>query len=475
MNMRGMHPELGGLLVLAACVMPWLSGCVDTREVIVDAAAFENPPAAAGGFLGYARGNGTQPVCGGCHPGSYNEWKGTEHAHAWESLEESGAAAATCENCHTVGPLGNATVTQAGYAATKDSRYHDVQCESCHGPGLNHVTDPEATQPLASIEVDTARQNGCGECHSGAHAPFVEEWAVSRHGKRGTHQQEEAACVQCHEAKGVLAAWGLKPEYAEQEDADTPNPIVCAVCHDPHNATNDHQLRYPINVADVERNLCMKCHHKRAVPELTNTRGAHSPQGPLLLGAEVGWVPPNMSYNNGQIVGTHGTARNPRLCAGCHVNRTEVTDKLTGKFVFNSTGHLFKPIPCLDAQGIPNAVADCPLEQRSFKSCTTANCHGSEVSARSALTVARTRLTDLANTTKALLTKVPASEFSITDNRISTAEGSKFNADMCLQAGSAIHNPFLCEALLTAGIKQLKAEYGVTAPSALALTNVLGH
>jgi len=472
MNGRRAHWGRFGLRI-GCCLL--LTGCVDTEQVIVEALAFENPPAAAGGYLGYANAKGTQPVCAGCHPGSYAQWKGTKHAHAWKTLQESGAAAATCDNCHTVGPLGNASTQPVAYAATADGRYHDVQCESCHGPGMPHVSDPEATQPLASIEVDSTRLDGCGECHRGVHNPFVEEWSISRHGKRGTHQQEEAACVPCHETRGVFAAWGVKAEYVEREGSHEPIPIVCAVCHDPHDATQPHQLRYPVDVADVEQNLCMKCHHKRAVPEIGSTRGAHSPQGPLLLGADVGWVPPNMSYNNGQILGTHGTERNPRLCAGCHVNSTDVTDQLTGKFVFHSTGHLFKPIPCLDAEGLPNARTDCTLEQRSFKACTNSGCHGTEVAARSALTVARGRLTELAATITALLAKVPKTEFDITDNRISTAEGSKFNAELALQAGSAIHNPFLCEALLTASIKQLKADYGVSAADALVLENVLGR
>jgi predicted CXXCH cytochrome family protein len=449
------------------------ASCVDTERVIVEAPVFDDPPVGAAGFLGYANQQSSQPVCGNCHVGKYGEWRGTQHAQAWTDLQGSGHSQAACEGCHSVNALGNASTASGGYTATSDARYHDVQCESCHGPGLQHTTNPDASQPLASIEVGTDLTNGCGECHTGVHNPFVEEWAASRHGNRGTHQQEEAACVSCHEARGVFAAWGIKADYIEKEETE-PIPITCAVCHDPHDATNPGQLRFPIDVADVEQNLCMKCHHKRAVPEVENSRGAHSPQGPLLLGTDVGWIPPDFSYENGQIVATHGTERNPRLCAGCHVNRYEVTDPATGDFVFNSTGHLFKPIPCLDAQGLPSADTTCTIQQRSFKACTASGCHGTESTARSVLLVARARIADLVSALNALLAQVPASELNTTDGRISTAEGAKFNAGLAAQAGSAIHNPFLIEALLTASIKQVEEDYGLLAP-AIVLENVLAR
>lgn len=469
------HGSTGAAMGIGTALLALLLlSCVDTRRVLVEVPGFEQPSALAAGFLGYAR-NGEQPVCGGCHIGKYAEWRGTKHAQAWTSLQASGRATAACEGCHTVGALGNAVSDpNVGYTSTGDPRYHDVQCESCHGPGLTHVTNPDASQPLASLEVGLDLANGCGECHGGSHYPFVEEWAASRHGKRGTSQQQQAACVECHEARGVFAAWGIDADYIERSGSE-PIPITCAVCHDPHDATNPRQLRYPIDVADVEQNLCIRCHHKRAVPEVGNSRTAHSPQGPLLLGTEVGWIPPDFAYTPGEIVATHGTERNPRLCAGCHVNRTEVIDAITGALVFNATGHLFKAIPCLDAEGRPSADTTCTVQQRSFRSCTVAGCHGSENTVRGLLSVVRTRITDLADNLNALIAQVPASEFNTTDGRISTGEGAKFNADLALQPGSAIHNPYLIEALLSASIKQVVKDYGLQAAPSLVLENVLAR
>jgi predicted CXXCH cytochrome family protein len=471
-SMKGRVPVAAiGSTVVAVLLF---AGCVETERVFVEVPSYENPPSAAAGFLGYTNSSSKLPVCGNCHIGQHAKWQNTAHANAWDDLQASGHATESCEGCHSVGSNGNfVTDALVGYAATRDERYHDVQCESCHGPGLEHVTNPDATQPLASLLVGTGLANGCGECHQGTHTPFIEEWSASRHSNTGNSASTRAECASCHEARGIFAAWGLGVEYIERTDPGV-IPITCAVCHDPHDARNPKQLRFPIDVPNVETNLCMKCHHKRATPDAeSNSRAPHSPQGPLLIGEDVGWVPPNFQYPTLQIVGTHGTEANPRLCATCHVTRLEVTDAATGNFVFQATGHLFKAIPCLDAQGLPTTDDSCDVTQRSFAGCAASGCH-TETSARSALVVARTRIASLTSQVTNLLAQVPASEFVNNDYLITTAEGARFNRDLGDQPGSAIHNPFLVEALLTASIVQLRTEYGLTVPADLVLENVLG-
>jgi predicted CXXCH cytochrome family protein len=445
-------------------------GCVE-EIVYRDRPLYEDPPAAAAAFLGYSVPDTKTTTCGNCHVGQQAEWIKTKHASAWAGLQRAGSQAQpSCENCHTVNELGNAHEGSAGWAAIKDTRYRDVQCESCHGPGLGHVQNPDASQPLASILAAKDASAGCGECHSGVHNPFVEEWQASRHGTMTASPQTNASCVACHEARGVFAGWGIKADYLEKGRSQ-PIPITCAVCHDPHDPLNPKQLRYPINTANVETNLCMKCHHKRAVPELESpSRGPHSPQGPLLLGVDVGWQPPNFAYANTRIMGTHGSEKNPRLCAGCHVNRLQVTDPATGNVTFDATGHSFAAIPCLDAQGRPqSSKVTCAVEQRSFKSCTTSGCHGTETAARSAYLVAQARIRNLTTELNALLSRVPAAQFSTTDGVYTSAEGAKFNAGLGEIPSSAIHNPFLTEALLAASIQQVRKEYGVSAVSPISL------
>ncbi|MDT8340954.1 MAG: cytochrome c3 family protein [Longimicrobiales bacterium] len=464
-------------LTLSGAAVLALNTAACTDKVFVERELWEEPPSAAQGFLGYSDANAGLPTCGNCHIGQNSKWQGTAHAHAWATLQESGSAQKFCEGCHTVGANGNAvTETNVGWTATDDERYLDVQCESCHGPGLLHVTNPDATQPLASILVGVGFTNGCGECHQGAHHGFVDEWAESRHGEGANRPQyrerADGGCRNCHGGRGALEAWGVRANYLER-DTDEPFGIVCGVCHDPHDATYAGQLRFPVDVPDVDVNLCMKCHQRRSIPDMSSQgSGPHSPQGPLLLGENVGWIPPNFQYGDAQIRGTHGTERNQRLCATCHVNAYEVTDAATGEFVLSVKGHSFEPIPCLDGQGVPDASAECELTERTFSACTTSGCHGDQAAARGAYIVATTRIVNLVEELEALLDQVPATEF-VQDDILTTAEGARFNRGLGRITSSAIHNPFLTEALLIASIRQVRDDYGLAAVKSVSLQPLL--
>ncbi len=440
-----------------------LTACTDKETVFVERPFFEDPPANAAGFLGYGTADARAAsftVCGNCHIGTQSEWKNTKHASAWSTLQANANAQASCEGCHSVSERGNAAEGAVAWAATADARYEDVQCESCHGPGAGHVSNPEASQPLASVAVNVDLTNGCGECHSGAHHPFLDEWVESRHGFAGRESiRGRDGCNSCHEGRQALVAFGENVDYIEKTGSEL-QPIVCAVCHDPHNARNPKQLRFSISVPDVNQNLCMKCHQKRAVPELeAPQRGPHSPQGPLLLGEEVGWQPPGFDLNG--IRGSHGSSANPRLCATCHVSPREVTD-LTGSFVFNATGHSFEPIPCVDAQGVPTGASDCALTERSWASCTGSGCHGDATAVRSAY---QTRFTDVNRLIADLagqLAQVPSSEFDRNDGIYTTAEGALFNQRLAEIRSSPVHNPFMVTALLLASIQAVEDDYGIS-------------
>ena len=473
-------PRLSPLPLLSLAALA-ATACVDekiiTRTFIDE---LEELPPAAANFVGYSDHATKLTVCGNCHVEKQGDWEETAHASAWDGLQASAGAQAMCEGCHTVGQLGNVFTELGGYEATADDRYEDVQCESCHGPGLNHVANPkDETVPLAPIAVGVDLTTGCGECHSDTHHPFVEEWAQSRHGE-GAHAPQyrtRAGCDACHGAKGALAAWGVNTNYLELDSASASIGITCAVCHDPHSGENEHQLRYPIDSREIDTNLCMKCHQRRAIPDPTSSHGPHAPQGPLLLGqvGSVGWTPPNFKYSEATIAGTHGSEANPELCATCHLNSYPVTDAATGDFVINATGHLFQPYPCVDAQGAPLADNTCAMttEARDFAACTASGCHGSENAALSAVLLAKDRITSLVEELEALLAQVPTTEFSTTDNTFTVAEGAHFNAELGAISSSAIHNPFLTEALLTASIDIVESTYGVTAPSTLARDDIM--
>lgn len=476
-----------GSLALLVSAAAWLGACTDT--VYRDRPPFNPPPDAASGFLGYFSANEQQTTCGNCHVDHQGDWTKHGHSGAFATLVNSGHAQSFCYGCHTVSEYGNAVDSAAGWNVKQDNAYHDVQCESCHGPGETHVKTPDASAaPLASAEADTGALGSgtCAECHSGVHHPFVEQWRESRHGEANTHASTSASCQPCHEGRGVLRAWGVTANYKEKNDVvDTLNAlgITCAVCHDPHGNGQPGQLRFPLDDPSLENNLCMKCHSRRFEPVTTsNSSGPHGPQGPALLGTAGWW--PSGADTMPQATSHGDPTLNPRLCAGCHVNAFTVTDT-SGAFQLQSVGHLFRPIPCADAQGNPLPGSDntCAYDaaSRNWSSCTTSGCHANPTQAANALSASRSvlqtlvaqlwvdvdgdRLVDSA-TDGGYLSLVPKAEIKSGDNFLSVAEGALYNVQLWGEnfanhpdKSFGAHNPFLAQRQLAATIAAMKAQY----------------
>ena len=178
--MPGLRRQIVSLASIGL-VVALVGACTDT--VYQDRPAFNPPPDSTSGFLGYYTASEKQTTCGNCHVGQQGDWIQTKHSDAWADLQASGASQAFCEGCHSVNSRGNQPFAAVGYDKVKDAAYQDVQCESCHGPGFNHVQNPTvvANRPIPSILVypnvtttsvvtaaDTANvvNSGCGGCHT---------------------------------------------------------------------------------------------------------------------------------------------------------------------------------------------------------------------------------------------------------------------------------------------------------------------
>jgi len=483
-------------------------GCTDERIVYRDI-RFNPPPDTAAGFLGYFDASAKQTSCGNCHVNHQRDWVTTAHADAWDGLLTAGDPPQTfCTGCHTVSGKGNEVVGNAGYNRVPDVAYHDVQCESCHGPGFTHAETPDlGVAPLASIAVHTADSSGtCGECHSGEHYPFAEEWEQSRHAEAQpaaisnyVASPTTSTCISCHEGRGVLKAWGVTADYVEKDDpinATTALGITCSVCHNPHGSANTKQLRYPIDTPDPAQNLCMKCHLNRTVPASGSSRGntPHAPQGAVLLG-EAGYV--NGAYVdtvvlNAASVATHfQPTANPRLCAGCHLFAFPTTD--TAGAFNQATGHLFRPIPCYGGDGLPtDTIQDCAFipAERSFRACAASGCHATQDQAALVYSVTRGRIQDLTfdlwvdldgdrtidayPVDSGFLAKIKANSPDLNPSAapVTAADGAEFNVRLFGEDALGVfmyangdksrgaHNPFYAEALLRANIDELTALYG---------------
>ncbi len=514
--MRLSHFVVGAVTVVA------LGACTDERIVYRPPI---NAPLDTAGFLGYFTVETKLTTCGACHIGVQADWRTTAHAQAWDSLQASGQANSSCNSCHTVSEKGNAVGHPAGYSVVPDRAYRDVQCESCHGPGFTHADNPdiEANHPLARIHVDTGVVSSCSGCHTGVHTPFVEEWKESAHGSGPgfANASTNASCQPCHEGRAAMAIkFGATGNYFEKTST-TPERIGCVTCHNPHGSPYESQLRAPLSTPTRDQ-LCVTCHSRSGTPPWStasatgSSRGAHGAQGLLVLGENVGWIPPDFAYDTTQMASSHGSAANPRLCATCHVVRKTVTDQLTGAFTFQSVGHTFDALTCPDATGIPIPCKDAvaPDTVRDFTACSTGNCHiGGPQVARLAYQTLKGELhnyldqiwtdnpsagtvgtIDSAGIDSGLMpqlvaralrpgaTAADSAPINFRNNVTSVAKGTLWNAALAatedrriflsgrllgntfsthIASGSGVHNPFLLKALLVSSIAAMRSTYGL--------------
>ncbi len=473
-----------------------LVGCTD------ESIAFDEPVLSladsTAGFLGYHTESAKWTLCGNCHGDEQMTWATSRHSGAWATLQASGSATSSCEDCHTVTERGNVLTDAVGYSLVPDAAFQDVQCESCHGPGVGHLATPEATKPLASILAGTSLTNGCGECHGAAGNPSVVDWGESHHASPSLYAAGRSDCAECHEGKAALRdKFGEMADFLEASDTTTLVPITCAVCHDPHGSDNDHQLRASITTGSTNH-LCVKCHNRIATPP--SERGPHAAQGPLVLGQNVGWIPPNFDTNLATTT-THGlVAKNEGLCVSCHVVAIE-----DDPADIHSTGHNFQAVSCLDADGAPTD-GPCTDSERDYRACVASGCHATESDALDRYEWLGETLNELLDqiwfdkiengridaADEGLLPQVVAlgnsNDLDLTDETVTVAEGALWNAQLAHTAdrpwfgegevfggefsahrssGGGVHNGYLLRRLLIASIEALVDEYGLTAAPGL--------
>jgi hypothetical protein len=318
--------------------------------------------------------------CIGCHNTQqydykYDKWLETGHADMLErglNGTLSSHYGEGCISCHTVGF--DLDASNAGFDdfpfVFPDSLYPgvynqmlaqypvamaraNIQCESCHGPGSAHLGNTTNSKMVQTLSTDN-----CAWCHdSGTHHAFPEQWDHSGddatefdgRGFHGGHAKGEfvgyaggrAGCNICHSGSGFVA-W-VNNGKVEADPVPPPTAITCATCHDPHDATNEHQLR----IVEVELGdgtvvtfdqfgtgvLCMNCHKSRrdaktyAIdPDNASSHfGAHhGPEADLLLGVNY----PIFEDENGNTIvfptSPHGVAVLPgetqgNACVNCHM------------------------------------------------------------------------------------------------------------------------------------------------------------
>ena len=120
-------------------------------------------------------------ACQRCHQQEYLQWSATRHAFAYETLlKKERYFDSGCVSCHTTG-LGYLTGFQIG---DPDSTLKGVQCETCHGPGKQHVGNPKKSNIRSSADTSL-----CLECHDTKHSPGFSD-VVALHTKDVDHSRE---------------------------------------------------------------------------------------------------------------------------------------------------------------------------------------------------------------------------------------------------------------------------------------------
>jgi DmsE family decaheme c-type cytochrome len=216
-------------------------------------------------------------TCKTCHEDLYNKnFANTPH---FRTILQNGHG---CESCH--GP-GSEHVAAGGDVSkiirfeTLSKQEANARCLACHGD--NHE------QRHFSSSVHAGNDVGCLDCHSPHHAKEAEHLLVQKQPDLcyGCHLTEKAAfampfhhrvnegliqCSDCHNVHGTTTVRqvralpnGNAPCY--KCHADKQGPFVyehvpvktegCTSCHSPHGSTNPRMLR----VSQVNL-LCLQCH-----------------------------------------------------------------------------------------------------------------------------------------------------------------------------------------------------------------------
>lgn len=113
--------------------------------------------------------------CQGCHPGPWQKWSESKHAHAMDALEQALASHnPDCFRCHVTG-FGH----PGGYQNSSSLMLRKVGCESCHGPASAHIQAP--SPDYGALPGDGS---ACVACHTHDNAPefrFDAYWPMIAH------------------------------------------------------------------------------------------------------------------------------------------------------------------------------------------------------------------------------------------------------------------------------------------------------
>jgi predicted CXXCH cytochrome family protein len=301
----------------------------------------------------------------GYHPENWNATTGntTSYDNSWEK---------NCMGCHSTGY----EITQEA-SGEWNGTYSElnIACESCHGPGSDHISASNA-EKADYIWLDYSSDT-CSLCHvrgkskDGKHGypngmlpgdnifDFYDMgaglWGDGNTSKKH-HQQwndwnttyenghaewapsfaQRDSCMSCRSVEGFLDSLGqwTEGEREEEEFPDAGNATwqqTCISCHEPHAEAGqteyEHQLRLD------REDICMACH---TYGETEYSDSPHHPQREVFTGNTAAGVLGELSGEPGML--------NQTTCADCHMPKVAKS-----AVNYDISSHTFKPILPEDA------------------------------------------------------------------------------------------------------------------------------
>lgn len=235
----------------------------------------------------------------------------------------------TCLGCHQ---MRNQTMSRSPHfkKAVKGAPVNDYGCESCHGPGAQHVGKGggKGVGGISSFGKNVAateRASVCLRCHESSKQNFF--WEVS------VHKKNDVACNDCHSVHAldtspkknqVNTCGKCHKDITIRANRRSHHPIVegklqCSSCHNPHGALGPSMVKTP-----SVNQLCYTCHAEK--------------RGPFV------WEHPPVEEKCTNCHTPHGAVheklllqRAPNLCQECHDISRHPSTRYSRETLFTGT------------------------------------------------------------------------------------------------------------------------------------------
>ena len=239
-----------------------------------------------------------------------------------EKLTDQYVGSETCAACHDEKHKEFAVTAHARLGSDSSWKNKVVGCESCHGPGKEHVEAGGDKTKIRTFEGETSKQisETCLKCHAGReeHNNF----------RRGEHWRNDVGCTDCHSSHlpntaankadsnvFVSHANAEKPGFANEKMLRLGEPQLCLRCH----TEAKHQFDQPFHHKVLEGAMkCSDCHNAHG--------GFETKQARLTTGTDAACVKCHAD-KQGPFTFEHAPVKTEG-CASCHTPHGSANPKM---------------------------------------------------------------------------------------------------------------------------------------------------